>query len=56
MKSMRRFFLQLSRAIAKIFSPGSPEIMPDVGFQPISDDVYRHKGSTCYASDLDPDL
>lgn len=53
MHSVRQFFTQMAKSAARVFSPAQSDLTP-VGFQPITDDVYRCHGSTCYASDLDP--
>ncbi len=49
---MVRFFSDMAKAVAGLFSPAEEDLL-HVGFQPITDDVYRVEGSACYASDLD---
>ncbi len=49
---MMRFFSQVARAIARAFTPEASDLVA-VGFQPITSDVYRCNGSTCYASDME---
>jgi hypothetical protein len=55
MQSMQRFLNQMARSIVNIFSPRESEVVPIVGFQPITDDIYRCRGSACYTSELDID-
>lgn len=49
---MLGFVSQLAKAVARVFAPATPGWVP-VGYQPITDDVYRPRGSACYASELD---
>jgi len=50
---MVRFFSDMAKAVAGVFTPAQSSDLLTVGFQPITDDVYRCEGSACYASDLD---
>lgn len=50
---MVRFFSDMAKAVAGLFTPAESSELLTVGFQPITDDVYRCEGSACYASDLD---
>lgn len=49
---MFRFFSQVAKAVANIFTPMESDLVA-VGFQPITDDVLKHEGAACYASDLE---
>jgi hypothetical protein len=49
---MFRFFSQVARAVAKIFAPMESDLVA-VGFQPITDDIFKQDGAACYASDLE---
>lgn len=49
---MLRFFQQIAKAIVRVFAPAESDLQK-VGFQPITDDIYKRDGSTCYASDLE---
>lgn len=49
---MVRFFSDMARAVAGLFAPADSDLMA-VGFQPITDDVYRREGSAYNDSDLD---
>ncbi len=49
---MLTLFSQIARAIARVFAPSDSDLVA-VGFQPITDDIYRRGHSACYASDLE---
>jgi hypothetical protein len=46
------FLSQVARAVARVFAPTGSDLS-EVGYQPITHDVFRCKGSACYASDFD---
>lgn len=50
---MVRFFSDMAKAVASLFAPAGVSGLVAVGYQPITDDIYRCSGSACYASDLD---
>lgn len=49
---MFSFFSKIARAVIRVFTPTKSDLV-EVGYQPITDDIYRINGSACYASDLD---
>ncbi|MFT0796667.1 hypothetical protein, partial [Synechococcus sp. H70.1] len=49
--SMFAFLAKIARAVIRVFTPAKSDLV-EVGYQPITDDIYRGKGSARYASDL----
>ncbi|MFS8868277.1 hypothetical protein [Synechococcus sp. H70.2] len=48
---MFAFLAKIARAVIRVFTPAKSDLV-EVGYQPITDDIYRGKGSARYASDL----
>ncbi|MFS8800909.1 MULTISPECIES: hypothetical protein [unclassified Synechococcus] len=49
---MFTFLSKIARAIIRIFAPAKSDLV-EVGYQPITDDIYRINGSACHFSDLE---
>ncbi len=48
---MFAFLAKIARAVIRVFTPAKSDLV-EVGYQPITDDIYRGKGAARYASDL----
>jgi hypothetical protein len=48
---MLAFLSKIARAVIRVFTPAKSDLV-EVGYQPITDDVYRAKGSARYAGEL----
>ncbi|MEN9242451.1 MAG: hypothetical protein Q6K55_09165 [Thermostichus sp. DG02_3_bins_51] len=49
---MFAFLSKIARATVRIFTPAKSDLV-EVGYQPITDDIYRIDGAACHVSDLE---